>query len=85
MTKVGRWLKRHRVRNGRTLRDIESFSGGQISNGYLCQVESGHTPEPTPTKLRVICEALGADYIECLFEAGYLTKKDLGRRRLVRE
>jgi transcriptional regulator with XRE-family HTH domain len=51
-------LQARRLELGFTLRDVEEITGGQVSNAYLSQLESGKIKSPS---LRIAC-ALAATY-----------------------
>lgn len=52
---IGEVLRRHRTRQGRTLRDVSAAAA--VSLGYLSEVERGKK-EPSSELLAAICEAL---------------------------
>jgi transcriptional regulator with XRE-family HTH domain len=62
---VGDVLRRHRVRQSRTLRDVSAAA--RVSLGYLSEVERGRK-EPSSELLASICTALGVSLAEVLRE-----------------
>jgi transcriptional regulator with XRE-family HTH domain len=63
------------------LRAVESLSGGEISNAYLSQIESGRAKSPSPRFLRTISTILGVPYDEAMRRAGHHTESS--KRTLV--
>lgn len=62
---IGDALRRHRQRQGRTLRDVSAAA--QVSLGYLSEVERG-VKEASSELLAAICAALGVSLSELLRE-----------------
>jgi hypothetical protein len=62
---VGAVLRRHRLRQERTLRDVSAAA--QVSLGYLSEVERGRK-EPSSELLAAICAALDVSLAEVLRE-----------------
>src|SRR5881409_2713986 len=62
---VGDVLRRHRLRQSRTLREVSAAA--QVSLGYLSEVERGRK-EPSSELLAAICLALGVSIAEVLRE-----------------
>ena len=62
---IGDVLRRHRQRQGRTLRDVSAAA--QVSLGYLSEVERG-VKEASSELLASICSALGVSLSELLHE-----------------
>src|SRR5947199_6382951 len=60
---IGDVLRRHRQRQGRTLRDVSAAA--QVSLGYLSEVERGRK-EPSSELLAAICAALDVSLAEVL-------------------
>jgi transcriptional regulator with XRE-family HTH domain len=69
---LGEVLRRHRVRQSRTLRDVSSAAG--VSLGYLSEVERGRK-EASSELLGSICNALDVSLSEVLREVS----EDLAR------
>jgi transcriptional regulator with XRE-family HTH domain len=62
---IGEVLRRHRQRQGRTLREVSAAA--QVSLGYLSEVERG-VKEASSELLASICTALGVSLSELLRE-----------------
>ena len=62
---IGDVLRRQRLRQGRTLRDVSAAA--QVSLGYLSEVERGRK-EASSELLAAICQALGVSLAEVLRE-----------------
>ena len=62
---IGDVLRRHRLRQGRTLRDVSAAA--QVSLGYLSEVERGRK-EASSELLAAICHALDVSLAEVLRE-----------------
>jgi transcriptional regulator with XRE-family HTH domain len=77
---LGDVLRRHRVRQSRTLRDVSASAG--VSLGYLSEVERGRK-EASSELLAAICTALDVSLSEVLKEAGDDLAREERRRRLV--
>ena len=79
---IGAVLRRVRVEQHRTLRDVAAAAG--LSLAHLSEVERGRT-EPSSEVLAAICRALGLPIEELLERAGdelALTRDSSGERRL---
>lgn len=79
-TKLAQTLKRARVRQKLTLRDIEKLSEGQISNAYVSTLERGVNEYPHPRKLRILATILKLNFLELMILADHITIKDLKGR-----
>lgn len=67
----GGFLKALRQRAGLTLREVETKTGGAVSNAYLSQLEGNKRPPPKPAILVALARVYGASQ-EIVFErAGY--------------
>lgn len=77
---LGDVLRRHRVLQSRTLRDVSADAG--VSLGYLSEIERGRK-EASSELLAAICTALGVPLSEVLREAGDDLAHEERRRRLV--
>jgi transcriptional regulator with XRE-family HTH domain len=77
---LGDVLRRHRIRQSRTLRDVSAAAG--VSLGYLSEVERGRK-EASSELLAAICTALDISLSEVLREAGDDLAREERRRRLV--
>jgi transcriptional regulator with XRE-family HTH domain len=62
---LGEVLRRHRQRQGRTLRDVAA--GARVSLGYLSEVERG-VKEASSELLTAVCDALGVSLADVLRE-----------------
>jgi transcriptional regulator with XRE-family HTH domain len=76
---LGDVLRRHRLRQSRTLRDVSSAAG--VSLGYLSEVERGRK-EASSELLAAICGALEVSLAEVLREVSDDLARDERRRRL---
>ena len=65
---LGDVLRRHRQRQGRTLRDVAAAA--RISLGYLSEVERGRK-EASSELLAALCEALNISLADVLREVSY--------------
>jgi transcriptional regulator with XRE-family HTH domain len=65
---LGDVLRRHRVRQGRTLRDVAAAA--RISLGYLSEIERGRK-EASSELLGSLCEALGISLADILSEVSH--------------
>jgi transcriptional regulator with XRE-family HTH domain len=77
---LGDVLRRHRVLQSRTLRDVSAAAG--VSLGYLSEIERGRK-EASSELLAAICTALDVSLSEVLREAGDDLAREERRRRLV--
>ncbi|MDQ1702557.1 MAG: hypothetical protein QOF57_1809 [Frankiaceae bacterium] len=62
---LGASLRRLRLRQGRTLRDVSAAA--RVSLGYLSEIERGRK-EPSSELLAAICTALGLTLSDVLFD-----------------
>ena len=76
---LGDVLRRHRLRQSRTLRDVSAAAG--VSLGYLSEVERGRK-EASSELLAAICGALDVSLAEVLREVSDDLARDERRRRL---
>jgi transcriptional regulator with XRE-family HTH domain len=76
---LGDVLRRHRLRQSRTLRDVSVAAG--VSLGYLSEVERGRK-EASSELLASICGALEVSLAEVLREVSDDLARDERRRRL---
>jgi transcriptional regulator with XRE-family HTH domain len=76
---LGDVLRRHRLRQSRTLRDVSVAAG--VSLGYLSEVERGRK-EASSELLAAICGALDVSLAEVLREVSDDLARDDRRRRL---
>jgi transcriptional regulator with XRE-family HTH domain len=76
---LGDVLRRHRLRQSRTLRDVSGAAG--VSLGYLSEVERGRK-EASSELLAAICGALEVSLSEVLREVSDDLARDERRRRL---
>jgi DNA-binding Xre family transcriptional regulator len=77
---LGDVLRRHRVLQSRTLRDVSAAAG--VSLGYLSEIERGRK-EASSELLAAICTALDVPLSDVLREAGDDLAREERRRRLV--
>ncbi len=68
---IGDCLRRVRLAQGRTLRDVSDSAG--VSIGHLSAIERG-TAEASSEVLQAICRALGLDLAELLEAALHLLR-----------
>lgn len=76
---LGDVLRRHRIRQSRTLRDVSSAAG--VSLGYLSEVERGRK-EASSELLAAICGALNVSLSEVLHEVSDELAREERRVRL---
>jgi transcriptional regulator with XRE-family HTH domain len=76
---IGDVLRRHRLRQSRTLRDVSAAAG--VSLGYLSEVERGRK-EASSELLAAICGALEVSLAEVLREVSDDLARDERRRRV---
>jgi transcriptional regulator with XRE-family HTH domain len=76
---LGDVLRRHRLRQSRTLRDVSVAAG--VSLGYLSEVERGRK-EASSELLAAICGALDVSLAEVLREVSDDLARDERRRRV---
>ena len=72
--KLGVVLKRLRVIKGFSLRDVEKRTN--VSNAYLCQIESGKVKNPSPHHLHKLAAVYEVPYEELMKAAGYLVASE---------
>jgi transcriptional regulator with XRE-family HTH domain len=77
---LGDVLRRHRLRQSRTLRDVSVAAG--VSLGYLSEVERGRK-EASSELLSAICGALDVSLAEVLREVSDDLAREERRRRVV--
>ncbi|HTR70382.1 MAG TPA: helix-turn-helix transcriptional regulator [Mycobacteriales bacterium] len=77
---LGEVLRRHRLRQGRTLRDVSAAAG--VSLGYLSEVERGRK-EASSELLAAICGALAVELSDVLREVSEDLARDERGRRVV--
>lgn len=70
----GSFLNDLRKSRGFTLRDVERITDGQISNGYLSQLEKGGIEKPSAMKLHRLASAYAVDYNTLMEHAGFVTE-----------
>lgn len=70
----GRFLSDLRKSRGFTLRDVEKITDGQISNGYLSQLENGNIEKPSAMKLHRLASAYAIDYNQIMERAGFISE-----------
>src|SRR5215469_13289617 len=77
---LGEVLRRHRLRQSRTLRDVSGAAG--VSLGYLSEVERGRK-EASSELLAAICAALDVSLAEVLREVSDDLDREERRSRVV--
>lgn len=70
--KFGQYLKKLRLEQGYTIRQVEMKTG--ISNAYLSQIENGKRNIPTAQILQKLAPVYRVETTELLTAAGYLEK-----------
>jgi transcriptional regulator with XRE-family HTH domain len=70
---IGDVLRRHRLRQARTLRDVSAAA--RVSLGYLSEVERGQK-EPSSELLAAICGALEVELSELFAEASQTLRRE---------
>lgn len=69
---LGQYLTSIRAARQMTLRQVEQATNKDVSNAYLCQIESDKIRQPTPHILLAIAKAYGIDYWDLMERAGYV-------------
>lgn len=70
---LGPYLRKARDDCGYSLRRVEAETGGEVSNAYLSQLESGKIAKPSPNILYALSKALNVEYDELMLRAGYIS------------
>ena len=70
---LGPYLASIRTTKGMTLREVEEASKGEVSNGYLSQLENGRIIKPSPNVLHALAEVYAISYELLMEKAGYIT------------
>lgn len=77
---LGRFLQKARSDKKLSLRGVEEATGGEVSNAYLSQLETGKITKPSPHILYALSEVYAASYETLMIRAGYIvpsaTKRD---------
>lgn len=68
----GQFLKLARHNAGLSLRAVEEATGKEVSNAYLCQLESGKIKNPSPRIFHALSMALAVPYETLMQQAGYV-------------
>lgn len=80
---LGRLLQKARSDKKLSLRAVEEATGGDVSNAYLSQLETGKIAKPSPHILYSLSEVYGIAYETLMQRAGYIvpssTKRDGGK------
>src|SRR6188474_2399528 len=64
---LAEFVKRVRVQDRKiSLKEVERRSGGEISRGYISQIENGFEINPSPRKLRALADGLSVSLDELL-------------------
>jgi len=69
---LGRYLVKARSDKKMSLRAVEDATGGEVSNAYLSQLETGKITKPSPHILYSLSEALHVPYEALMERAGYI-------------
>ncbi len=69
---LGRYLQKARSDLKLSLRAVEEATGGEVSNAYLSQLETGKITKPSPHILYALSTALGVPYEALMERAGYI-------------
>ena len=72
-TALGNYLADLRNAKGYTLREVESLTDKEVSNGYLSQLEHGKISKPSPNVLYGLAGAYGVSYETLMEKAGYIS------------
>jgi transcriptional regulator with XRE-family HTH domain len=80
-SKLGVALRQMRLARGLTLRDVEKAAG--VSNAYLSQIETGKIEKPSPNILYNLAELYGASYDALMELAGYVSRRDNEKPRVL--
>tara|TARA_R110000850_G_scaffold42162_2_gene108467 strand:+ start:4470 stop:4853 length:384 start_codon:yes stop_codon:yes gene_type:complete len=70
---LGPYLRKARDDKGFSLRQVETETGGQVSNAYLSQLEGNKIAKPSPNILYSLSKALDVEYNELMLRAGYIS------------
>lgn len=70
--RLGSYLKSVRRGLAMSLRNVEEATGGEVSNAYLSQLESGKIRKPSPHILYSLSTALAVTYEDLMERAGYI-------------
>jgi transcriptional regulator with XRE-family HTH domain len=76
---LGSVLRAARLRKGLSLRQVETRTS--ISNGYLSQLETGKTAQPSPHILRKLSDLYGVAYASIMTAAGYAGQSEASEVR----
>lgn len=58
---LSRYVRRVMKHKGLTLRDIETRSGGEITDGYVADILRGAAENPSALKIKALARGLGVD------------------------
>ena len=78
---LGEALRQMRTAQGLKLRDVEKAAG--VSNAYLSQIETGKIDKPSPNILYKLAELYGASYDALMELAGYVSRRETEKPRLL--
>ena len=70
--RLGDYLRAVRRGLSLSLRDVEAATGGEVSNAYLSQLETGKIQKPSPHILFSLSIALSLHYEDLMERAGYI-------------
>lgn len=74
--RLGPYLNSVRRGMAMSLRNVEQATGGEVSNAYLSQLESGKVQRPSPHILYALSSALAVPYEDLMERAGYIAPSD---------
>ena len=72
VNRLGPYLNSARRGLALSLRNVEDATGGEVSNAYLSQLESGKVQKPSPHILYALSTALAVPYEDLMERAGYI-------------
>jgi transcriptional regulator with XRE-family HTH domain len=73
MGELGALLIKARSDRKLSQRDVAAATGGDVSNAYLSQLETGKIKSPSPNVLYALASALQTPYDKLMSAAGYVT------------
>ena len=76
---LGRFLQKARSDKKLSLRAVEDATGGDVSNAYLSQLETGKVTKPSPHILYSLSEVYGVPYETLMQRAGYIVPSSAKR------
>ncbi len=76
---LGDYLVLLRLAKKLTLRQVEEATEGNVSNGYLSQIEKAVVKQPSPNILYHLAEVYGSSYELLMTKAGHKVPQGSGR------